>query len=186
MIEYDRYFVVSRAFDDLAARAASHRKIKQQHKNSKLVPLSMKSLITMLVAAAVASSFALAQDKPATTDTKTATGDGGKSGATTEKKPAVTEAKPAGEKRDPEAMFKKRDTNSDGAISLEEFKAGPRAQRDPAKAEENFKKMDKDNNGSLSLDEFKAGRPPRPPGGPGGRGPGGGGPGGKPPGGAPQ
>ena len=54
-------------------------------------------------------------------------------------------------------MFKKLDTNSDSAVSLEEFKAGPMAKRNPDKAEENFKKRDKDSNNSLSLEEFKAG-----------------------------
>ena len=60
----------------------------------------------------------------------------------------------------PEEMFKKLDTNSDGSISLEEFKASPKAQKDPAKAEERFKKMDADSNGSVSLEEFKAAGPP--------------------------
>lgn len=55
-------------------------------------------------------------------------------------------------------------------MSLEEFKAGPRAQKDPARAEEMFKKMDKDSDGKLTLEEFKTGRPPRGPGGPGGPG----------------
>jgi hypothetical protein len=41
-------------------------------------------------------------------------------------KPAAAEKKPAAEapKRDMDAAFKKRDTNGDGSISLEEFKAG--------------------------------------------------------------
>jgi hypothetical protein len=106
----------------------------------------MKSLIKMLVAAAVATSFAVAQEKPATTDTKTATGDGGKAGATTEKKPA-------GEKRDPEVVFKRRDANGDGSISLEEFKTGA---KDAAKAETAFKRRDKDGDGKITLEEFKA------------------------------
>ena len=59
----------------------------------------------------------------------------------------------------PEAIFKKLDANSDGSVSLDEFKASPRGQKDPAKAEAAFKKLDADSNGSLSLDEFKAGGP---------------------------
>lgn len=47
--------------------------------------------------------------------------------------------------------FDKHDTNKDGSISLEEFKA--RA-ADPAKAEKKFANFDKDKNGSLSRDEF--------------------------------
>jgi EF-hand domain pair len=119
----------------------------------------MKSFITMLAALAVATTFTMGQDKPATTDTKPATGDGGKPGATTEKKPATAEAKPAAgstaekPKRDPEAMFKKRDTNSDGSINLDEFKTGA---KDASKAEQAFKKRDKDGDGKITLEEFKA------------------------------
>jgi hypothetical protein len=75
---------------------------------------------------------------------------------------AADEAKPkkpgkGGDKRPtPEEAFKKLDTNSDGTVSLEEFKAGPRGKKDAAKAEEAFKKMDKDSDGKLTLDEFKA------------------------------
>lgn len=56
----------------------------------------------------------------------------------------------------PEAMFKKLDANSDGSLTLEEFKASPKAQKDPAKAEEKYKKMDKNSDGSVTLEEFKA------------------------------
>lgn len=92
----------------------------------------------------------------------------------------------------PEEMFGRLDANSDGAVTLEEFKAGPRAKKDPERAQEIFGKIDADGNGTVSLDEFKAHRPPQGPGGQGdkagkgggdrgrgGRGPGGqGGPGG--------
>ena len=64
----------------------------------------------------------------------------------------------------PEAVFKKLDSNGDSSLSLDEFKAGPRGQKDPTKAEEIFKKIDSDSNGSVSLEEFKAHRPPHPPG----------------------
>jgi Ca2+-binding EF-hand superfamily protein len=55
---------------------------------------------------------------------------------------------------DPEAMFKKKDGNSDGKVSKEEFTKGA---KDAAKAEAQFGKLDKDSSGDLSLEEFKAG-----------------------------
>lgn len=107
----------------------------------------MKSGIFTLSALAIATSLSLAQEPP--------------------KHPGG----PNGEKRDrpnPEEVFKKLDTNGDGSVSLDEFKAGPRAQKDPSKAEEIFKKIDANSDGKLSLEEFKAHRPPHHPGGPGG------------------
>jgi len=58
---------------------------------------------------------------------------------------------------DPEEAFKKLDANSDGAITLEEFKAKGIGKKDPAKAEEIFKKKDKDGDGKLTLEEYKGG-----------------------------
>lgn len=60
-----------------------------------------------------------------------------------------------------EAMFKKLDANSDGSVSLDEFKASPRGKKDPAKAEAAFKKIDANADGNISLDEFKAVGPPK-------------------------
>ncbi|MEY3898062.1 MAG: hypothetical protein RLZZ214_3583 [Verrucomicrobiota bacterium] len=67
-------------------------------------------------------------------------------------------AKPEKKGPNPEKMFKKLDTDSNGSISLEEFKASPRAQKDPAKAEEHYKKLDADSKDGVSLEEFKAGQ----------------------------
>lgn len=55
---------------------------------------------------------------------------------------------------DMDAMFKKKDANSDGKVSKEEFLKG---QKDAAKAETQFGKKDKDSDGNLTLEEFKAG-----------------------------
>ena len=72
---------------------------------------------------------------------------------------AAFAAKP---KTSPEDLFKKLDSNNDGKLSLEEFKAGPAAQKDPTKAEAKFKKMDTNNHGFLTLEEFKAGMEKKP------------------------
>lgn len=86
----------------------------------------MKRIITTFAALAVSAAFVTAADEA--------------------KKPAK---KPA----DPEAMFKKKDTNGDGSLSKEEFTAGA---KDAAKAEAAFKAKDKDADGKLSKEEATA------------------------------
>jgi Ca2+-binding EF-hand superfamily protein len=67
-----------------------------------------------------------------------------------------------GEKKrpDPEQIFKKKDTNGDAALSLEEYKAGM-PEKALTRADERFKKLDSSGDGKLSLDEFKAGMKPK-------------------------
>lgn len=104
----------------------------------------MKSITSILALLAVGTTLALADDKPANPPAGDA-------------KPAAPAAGDAAKpKRDPAEVFKKLDTNGDGKVSLEEFKAGPAGKKDPAKAEEIFKKKDKDNDGFLTLEEFSA------------------------------
>jgi hypothetical protein len=67
---------------------------------------------------------------------------------------AADEAKKADKpKPDPAAVFAKKDKNSDGKLSKEEFldKA-----KDAAKAEAQFAAKDKDKDGSVSKEEFTA------------------------------
>jgi Ca2+-binding EF-hand superfamily protein len=86
-------------------------------------------LITSLFALALVSSFAFAADE-----------------------------KPAGDKpkKTPDERFKALDTNGDGSVSLDEFKAGPAGKRDAARAEQTFGKRDADKDGKLTLEEFSA------------------------------
>ncbi len=102
----------------------------------------MKSLPTIVAALALGVITCNAED-PA----KPAPAPGAPPHAEGDKKPHMS----------PEEAFKKLDTDNSGDISLAEFKAGPRAQKDPAKAEEHYKKLDADNNGKVTLEEFKAG-----------------------------
>lgn len=60
----------------------------------------------------------------------------------------------------PAEIFAKLDADSDGNVTLEEFKKSPRAQENEAKAEEIFTKIDADADGNVTIEEFKAHRPP--------------------------
>ena len=105
----------------------------------------MKKLSTLIAALALgATAFAADEPKPATPAAPVAPAAPAAEG---EKKPHHT----------PEEAFKALDTDNSGDISLAEFKAGPRGQKDPAKAEEAYKKMNTSNDGKLTLEQFKAG-----------------------------
>ncbi len=74
---------------------------------------------------------------------------------------ATLAADEKGEKKErgdfnPEEYFAKKDTNQDGKLSLEEFKAGAEGER-LKRAEERFKKMDTNGDGAVTKEEFKAG-----------------------------
>lgn len=70
---------------------------------------------------------------------------------------STAEAQEKKKKRDPEAVFKRLDKNSDGKLSLEEFTSRARKEEAKARAEKRFKVLDKNSDGSVSLEEFKAG-----------------------------
>lgn len=90
----------------------------------------MKKILTILAVLAVSASFATAAE-----------GD-----------------KKEGKKRDPEAMFKRIDADSDGKVTAEELKNSPMGKRNPDRVDEMFKKGDKNSDGSMDLEEFKASR----------------------------
>jgi Ca2+-binding EF-hand superfamily protein len=58
-------------------------------------------------------------------------------------------------KRDPEAIFKKLDKDSDSKLTVEEF-TGKKTGKKAESAVKRFAKIDKDGNKSVSLEEFKA------------------------------
>lgn len=113
----------------------------------------MKIIICMFGALALAVSLSFAQDAP----------------ADPAQEPGKKGGPDKGRRPNPEALFKKLDTNADGSLTLDEFKAGPLGKKDPAKAEAAFKKLDGDADGKVTLDEFKKNRPQ--PGGQPGKGP---------------
>ena len=62
---------------------------------------------------------------------------------------------PGGPRHDPGARFAKKDTNGDGKLSIEEFKAGMPEDK-AAKADEIFAKIDADKDGAITKEEMKA------------------------------
>jgi Ca2+-binding EF-hand superfamily protein len=70
---------------------------------------------------------------------------------------AIAEDKAAGgdKPKHQKKTFEEVDSNKDGKISLDEFKAAM-PKLDPAKAEEYFKKKDTNADGSLSPEEYNA------------------------------
>jgi Ca2+-binding EF-hand superfamily protein len=59
---------------------------------------------------------------------------------------------------DPQKIFTKKDANSDGSLTLEEYKTGMK-EKQLENADKRFKKSDSNGDGKLSFDEFKAGMP---------------------------
>ncbi|HEX3659214.1 MAG TPA: EF-hand domain-containing protein [Pirellulales bacterium] len=62
----------------------------------------------------------------------------------------------AAEQKSPEEIFKKKDANGDGKLSVDEF-VGKAEGEKADKAKARFAKLDKDGDGSLTLAEFEAG-----------------------------
>lgn len=59
---------------------------------------------------------------------------------------------------DPEKIFSRKDADSDGFLSLDEYKSGLK-EKALENADRRFKKIDTNSDGKLSKDEFKAGFP---------------------------
>ena len=59
---------------------------------------------------------------------------------------------------DPQKAFSRKDADSDGFLTLDEFKKGMK-DRQLGNADRRFKKIDADSDGRVSFDEFKAGMP---------------------------
>ena len=63
-----------------------------------------------------------------------------------------------GKAPDPQKAFSRKDANSDGSLTLEEFKTGMK-DKQLENADKRFKKIDTTGDGKVSFDEFKAGMP---------------------------
>jgi len=59
---------------------------------------------------------------------------------------------------DPQKVFAKKDADSDGSLTVDEYKAGMK-DKALANADKRFKKSDTNGDGKLSFDEFKAAMP---------------------------
>jgi ABC-type sugar transport system substrate-binding protein len=71
--------------------------------------------------------------------------------------PSLSAAAP-GKAIDPEKIFSRKDADSDGFLTVDEYKKGMKEEQ-LEKADRRFKKIDTNGDGKLSLDEFKAGMP---------------------------
>ena len=63
-----------------------------------------------------------------------------------------------GKAPDPQKAFARKDANSDGSLTLDEYKTGMK-DKQLEKADKRFKKIDTNGDGKVSFDEFKAGMP---------------------------
>lgn len=72
-------------------------------------------------------------------------------------RPAAAADRPA---PDLEKVFKRKDANGDGRLTIEEFKTGMK-DKALANADKRFKRVDANGDGAVSLDEFKAGMQPK-------------------------
>src|SRR5258707_1226340 len=61
------------------------------------------------------------------------------------------------DKADPEAIFKKLDTNNDGSVTKEEYLASKKPKKDTERAGKHFEKLDAKKEGKLSKEGLSAG-----------------------------
>jgi calmodulin len=152
----------------IPALRSGHR-LLQRLSTQKQIPSSLKATIATLSALAIASSLSCSRktdqpDRPETTSTPVvSTAPATAKIPKTAKAPKTPAAQPAPPSAlAPDTVFKRLDTNGDGNLSFEEFKATPIGKRDETKAEEIFKKWDVNGDGGITLEEFKSKRQDQP------------------------
>ena len=111
----------------------------------------MKTLLRTLAALTLASAFCLGEDNTATPPPVNPSAP-----SASPSSPATVPETPAHHHHNPKKQFKKLDTNHDGFLSLQEFEASKKGQKNPAKAEKVYRKMDTKGDGKVTLEESVA------------------------------
>lgn len=117
----------------------------------------MKTTLSVF-ALILATSAALAAEPDKTTPTPAPAPSADKPAAPAETPavPAPAETTKPAPRRNPEALFKKLDANTDGSVTKEEWSTSPQAKKNAERAEKSFKARDKDKDDKLTKEEFTA------------------------------